>query len=90
MRSVKSGVKIATGSNEHPMFFFFLKNSSVGHILVLIVLSSQALLFLLFAFTSAILAQAILVRASWCAVGPDHWFLAGTGPRPEHDVKLLP
>ena len=34
--------------------------------------------------------QAILVRVSWCAVGPAHWVLAASGPRPEHDVKLLP
>ena len=32
--------------------------------------------------------QAILVRVSWCAVGPAQWVLAASGPRPEHDVKL--
>ena len=34
--------------------------------------------------------HAILVRVSWCAVGPAQWVLAASGPRPEHDVKLLP
>ena len=38
---------------------------------------------------AAIWAQAILVRVSWCTVGPAHWVLVGAGPRPEHDVKLL-